>query len=148
MGYLSNILFLIIFSFGIFYFAQNVKKIIRRIKLGREVNRTDQPNKRWQNMLRVAFGQSKMVARPIPAILHGIVYVGFVMINLELLEIIIDGIFGTHRILSFMGVFYDVLIASFEILAFLVIVAVVICNQLIGPPLLRLVLRHVGDYRE
>jgi heterodisulfide reductase subunit C len=77
-------------------------------------------------MLRVAFGQSKMVARPIPAILHGIVYVGFVIINLELLEIIIDGIFGTHRILSFMGVFYDVLIASFEILAFLVIVAVVI----------------------
>lgn len=126
MGYFSNILFLIIFSFGIFYFAQNVKKIIRRIKLGRAVNRSDQPNKRWQNMLRVAFGQSKMVARPIPAILHGVVYVGFVVINLELLEIVIDGIFGTHRILSFMGGFYDVLIASFEILAFLVIVAVVI----------------------
>jgi len=126
MGYFSNIFFLIIFGIGIFYFIQNVKKIIRNIKLGQDINRKDKPTERMQNMLRVAFGQSKMVKRPIPAMLHGIVYVGFIIINLELLEIIIDGIFGTHRILSFLGTFYDVLIASFEILAFLVIVAVII----------------------
>ena len=126
MSYIQNIIFVLLFATGIFFFAQNVKKLIRNIKLGKDVNRKDKASERMQNMLRVAFGQSKMTKRPIAAILHGIVYVGFVIINLELLEIVIDGIFGTHRVLSFMGGFYNVLIASFEILAFLVIVAVII----------------------
>lgn len=77
-------------------------------------------------MIRVALGQSKMMVKPIAGFLHLIVYVGFVIINIEVLEIIIDGIFGTHRIFSFMGGFYDFLIASFEILALLVLLACVL----------------------
>ena len=77
-------------------------------------------------MTMVALGQSKMVKRPIAGILHIIVYAGFVIINIEVIEIIIDGLFGTHRVLSFLGSFYDVLIASFEILAVLVLLAVFI----------------------
>lgn len=126
MNYLDNILFLIILSLGFGYFALNVKKLIRNIKLGQDVNRTDNSAERWKNMAMIALGQSKMVKRPIAGILHIIVYVGFIIINLELLEIIIDGIFGTHRVFSFMGIFYDILIASFEILAVLVLLAVVV----------------------
>ena len=125
MSYLDNILFAIILSFGFGYFALNVKKLIRNIKLGQDVNRKDNSAERWKNMAMIALGQSKMVKRPIAGILHIIVYVGFIIINLELLEIIIDGLFGTHRAFSFMGGFYDVLIASFEILAVLVIIAVI-----------------------
>jgi heterodisulfide reductase subunit C len=126
MNYLDNVLFLIILCLGFGYFALNVKKILRNIKLGQAVNRTDNASDRWKNMAMIALGQSKMVKRPIAGILHIIVYVGFIVINIELLEIIIDGIFGTHRIFSFLGSFYNVLIASFEILAVLVLVAVVI----------------------
>jgi len=125
MQYLDNILFAIALVLGFGYFAGNVKKLIRNIKLGKEVNRSDRKVERWKNMAMIALGQSKMVKRPIAGILHIIVYVGFVIINLELLEIIIDGLFGTHRVFAFMGGFYDVLIASFEILAFLVLLAVV-----------------------
>ena len=77
-------------------------------------------------MAMIALGQSKMVKRPVAGILHIIVYLGFVIINIEVIEIIIDGLFGTHRVLSFMGTFYDVLIGSFEILAALVLVSVII----------------------
>ena len=126
MSYLDNLLFLIILCLGFGYFALNVKKIIRNIKLGQHVNRSDKSSERWKNMAMIAMGQSKMVKRPIAGVLHIVVYVGFIIINLELLEIIIDGIFGTHRVFSFMGSFYNVLIASFEILAVLVLVAVAI----------------------
>jgi heterodisulfide reductase subunit C len=77
-------------------------------------------------MIRVALGQSKMVSRPIAGILHILVYVGFVIINIEVLEIVIDGLLGTHRIFAVAGGFYDFLIASFEILALLVLVSVII----------------------
>ena len=77
-------------------------------------------------MARVALGQTKMMVRPIAGFLHVIVYAGFVIINIEVLEIIIDGLFGTHRVFSFLGGFYDFLIASFEVLAFLVLVACVL----------------------
>lgn len=126
MSYLDNILFAIILALGFGYFIGNVKKIIRNIKLGQSVNRTNQSSERWKNMAMIALGQSKMVKRPIAGILHIIVYVGFIIINLELLEIIIDGLFGTHRVFAVLGGFYNVLIASFEILALLVIVAVVV----------------------
>ncbi|MFV8334774.1 4Fe-4S dicluster domain-containing protein [Flavobacterium sp. RSP29] len=124
MSYLDNILFAILLIIGFGYFFINVKKIIRNINLGTDVNRSDNPKARWINMAMIALGQSKMVKRPIAGILHIIVYVGFVIINIELLEIIIDGLFGTHRVFAFLGTTYDVLIASFEILAFLVLVAV------------------------
>ena len=124
MSYLDNILFAIILFLGFGYFYSNVKKIIRNINLGTDVNRKDNAKARWSNMAMIALGQSKMVKRPIAGALHIIVYVGFIIINIELLEIIIDGLFGTHRIFSSLGVVYDVLIASFEILAILVLVAV------------------------
>ena len=124
MSYLDNILFAIVLVLGFGYFYSNVKKIIRNINLGIAVNRKDNPKARWKNMAMIALGQSKMVRRPIAGILHIIVYAGFIIINIELLEIIIDGVFGTHRVFSFLGAFYDVLIASFEILAVLVLLAV------------------------
>ncbi|MCK0147074.1 (Fe-S)-binding protein [Arenibacter sp. F26102] len=126
MDYIPNIIFAIILFAGIGFFARNVKKLSRNIKLGKEVDTSDNKSQRWNNMFRIALGQTKMVVRPIPGILHIIVYLGFIIINIEVLEIIIDGLFGTHRIFSFFGGFYSFLIGSFEILALLVIVAVVI----------------------
>jgi heterodisulfide reductase subunit C len=124
MLYIDNILFALILVAGIGFFAQNVKKLKRNINLGRDVNRSDNSSARWKNMAMIAFGQSKMVKRPISGFLHLIVYIGFVIINLEVLEIIIDGLLGTHRVFSFMGSFYGFLIGSFEVLAVLVLVAV------------------------
>ena len=86
----------------------------------------DRPKERWINMLRVAFGQSKMVSKPISGALHIIVYIGFIIINIELLEIILDGLLGTHRLFApYLGSFYSFLIASFEVLAALVIISVI-----------------------
>jgi heterodisulfide reductase subunit C len=127
MSYLDNVLFAIVLIAGFGFFALSVKKIIRNINLGVDVNRKDNPKARWANMAMIALGQSKMVKRPIAGILHIFVYVGFIIINIELLEIIIDGLFGTHRIFApYLGGAYDVLIASFEILALLVIFAVTV----------------------
>ena len=126
MSFLGNIFFAIILIIGFGYFTINVKKIIRNIKLGAAVNRSDNSSARWKNMAMIALGQSKMVKRPIAGLLHIVVYVGFIIINLELLEIIIDGLFGTHRVFSFMGSFYSFLIGSFEVLALLVLVAVLV----------------------
>jgi heterodisulfide reductase subunit C len=120
---ISSIVFIILLTAGIVFFTINVRKIARNIKLGRPVGRSDRPADRWKVMARVALGQSKMVVRPVPGILHLFVYAGFVIINIEVLEIIIDGMFGTHRILSFLGGFYNFLIASFEWLAVSVIAA-------------------------
>ena len=126
MQFLDNIFFALLLAAGVGYFTINVKKLIRNIKLGHDIDRSDNSSERWKNMTMVALGQSKMVKRPVAGFLHIIVYVGFVIINIEVIEIIIDGLFGTHRVLSFMGGFYDVLIGSFEILAFLVLVAVIV----------------------
>lgn len=117
---ISSILFILLLTGGVVLFTLNVRKVIRNIRLGKEIDRTDQPGVRWSVMARVALGQSKMVTRPVPAILHIFVYIGFVIINIEVVEMFVDGIFGTHRFLSFTGGFYDFLIGSFEILAFLV----------------------------
>ena len=124
MSYLDTILFAIVLILGFGYFYSNIKKIIRNINLGIDVNRKDNPKQRWTNMAMIAIGQSKMVKKPISGALHVIVYVGFIIINIELLEIIIDGLFGTHRIFAPLGMLYDILIATVEILAFLVLVAV------------------------
>ena len=126
MQYIPNILFIIALVAGIGYFTKNIRKVIRNIRLGKDVDRSDNKGQRFKNMAMVAIGQSKMVRRPIAGILHIVVYLGFIIINIEVLEIIIDGIFGTHRIFAFLGGFYDFLIGSFEFLAFLVLVSVVI----------------------
>ncbi|HZW77915.1 MAG TPA: (Fe-S)-binding protein [Flavobacteriaceae bacterium] len=128
MQYIPNILFLIALIAGISFFTINVRKLIRNIRLGKKENITDNKKKRWENVIRIALGQSKMVVRPIPGLLHIFVYVGFIIINIEVLEIVIDGLFGTHRVLSTilpMGL-YNFLIAAFEILALLVIIGVVL----------------------
>lgn len=128
MHYLPNILFAIALIIGIVFFANNVRKLFRNIKLGKDVNRTDKKSERLKNMLIIAFGQSKMIKRPLSGFLHLIVYVGFIIINIEVLEIMIDGLFGTHRI--FQGVvginIYGFLIGTFEVLAFLVLLAVIV----------------------
>ena len=126
MSYLDNILFAIVLGIGFGYFFNNIRKIYRNVNLGIDVDRKDNPQARWKNMAMIALGQSKMVKRPVAGILHIVVYLGFVIINIELLEIIIDGLFGTHRIFAFLGATYNILIATFEILAVLVLVAVVI----------------------
>ena len=126
MRYLDNIFFAILLLIGIGYFVSNVKKLIRNINLGKDINRKDNANLRWKNMMMIALGQSKMVKRPVAGILHIIVYAGFVIINIEVIEIMIDGLFGTHRALSFLGGLYSFLIGSFEVLAVLVIVAVIV----------------------
>jgi len=126
MAYLPNIIFAIILILGGGFFVGNIKKIIRNINLGRDVDRSDNPSARWKNMAMIALGQSKMVKRPIAGVLHIVVYIGFIIINIEVIEIVIDGLVGTHRVLSFMGGFYDFLIASFEILALMVLVAVTV----------------------
>ena len=126
MSNISNIVFAVIVVAASWFFARNVKRIARNIKLGRDEDRSDNPAERWGTMARVALGQSKMVVRPIAGILHIIVYAGFVIINIEVLEIIIDGLFGTHRVLSFLGPLYDFLIGGFELLAFGVLLACVV----------------------
>ncbi len=128
MNYIPNVLFAIALIIGIGYFANNVKKLLRNIKLGHDVDVSDNTSQRWKNMINIALGQSKMVKRPVSGFLHVIVYVGFVIINIEVLEIIIDGLFGTHRLFSELlpTSVYGFLIGSFEILAALVFVAVVI----------------------
>ncbi len=127
MDFIAPIVFALVLIAGIGYFTMNIKKMIRNVKLGREVDRSDRKNERWAQMARIALGQSKMVRRPIAGFLHIIVYVGFVIINIEVLEIIIDGLTGQHRIFApYLGPVYDFLIATFEILAFLVLVTVII----------------------
>ena len=120
---IENIIFILIFVFAVSLFIINLRKIISNIKLGKDIDRSDNKRLRFRNMIRVAFGQSKMFNRPIAAFLHLLIYVGFVIINIEVVEIIIDGIFGTHRFLAHIinENLYSFLIASFEILAFLVL---------------------------
>jgi len=124
MEYIDNLVFIIALFVAAWYFRKNAGQVKRNIDLGQPINRTDRKAERWQTMLRVAFGQRKMQAKPIAGVLHFIVYGGFLLINIEVLEILIDGIFGTHRILAQpLGSLYTIAIGFFEVLAVLVIVA-------------------------
>lgn len=126
MQFIPNLLFALLLIVGVGIFVKNIKKISRNIKLGKDIDRSDATDKRWKNMLLVAFGQSKMIDRPLSGILHIIVYAGFIIINIEVIEILIDGLLGTHRVFKFAGPLYTFLIGSFEILAFLVLASVII----------------------
>lgn len=123
---IAQIIFTVILAAGILLFSVKIKNVVSLIRMGRPLDRSDRKSERWKTMARVALGQSKMTSRPVAAFFHVIIYAGFIIINIELLEIIIDGIFGTHRVLAFMGPLYNFLIATFEILAFAVIVACVV----------------------
>jgi len=126
MSILPQIIFGILLLLGLGFFIKNVKRLSRNIKLGKDVDVSDNKSQRWKNMAKIALGQTKMVVRPIAGFLHIIVYVGFIIINIEVLEIILDGLLGTHRLFAPMGSLYNFLIGSFEILALLVIVSVII----------------------
>jgi heterodisulfide reductase subunit C len=123
----QQILFILISGVSVFFFTKKIKEISRNIKLGRDENINDNHGKRWNNVLLLAFGQKKMFRNPLVAVLHFFVYAGFVIINIEVLEIVLDGIFGTHRMFAApLGSFYTFLINSFEVLALLVLVAVIV----------------------
>jgi len=127
MSYIPQIVFTIVLIAAIWRFSKKAGTIARNIHLGKSQNRSDNPAARRANMLRVAFGQSKMQARPVAGVLHFIVYAAFLIINIEVLEIIVDGLFGTHRFFApFLGSAYPIIIGFFEILAVLTVVAVVI----------------------
>lgn len=123
---LQQILFLLVSGVSVFFFAKNLGKIRRNILLGKDIDRSDNPTERLKTMLKVAFGQTKMTVRPVPAFFHFIIYIGFILINIEVLEIFVDGIFGTHRAFSFLGSVYNLAIGFFEILAFGVFVACIV----------------------
>lgn len=127
MQIVQQVLFAICLGAAILFFSKKVKEIRRNILIGLDEDLTDNPSQRWKNMLLLAFGQKKMFKNPLVAILHLFVYVGFVVINIEVLEIVLDGLLGTHRLfLSTLGGIYTFLINAFEILAFLVLAACVI----------------------
>lgn len=120
---ISSIIFIVILLASVLLFAKNVKKIIRNINLGKDLDRSDRKNERFSLMARVALGQSKMVVRPVAGLLHIVVYLGFIIINIEVLEIVLDGITGKHRLFAPLGSLYVALISTFEILALLVLVS-------------------------
>ena len=124
---IGQVAFALLLGTAVFLFARRIREVRRNIQLGRDVDLTDRKPERWATMARVALGQSKMVVRPVAGVMHILIYAGFILINIEVLEILVDGLFGTHRVFApFLGGFYDVLIGSFEWLALGVLVACVV----------------------
>src|SRR5687767_2549158 len=122
MHIIQELLFVIAFGVAVYLFYRKARQIRQNILLGRDVQLNDEPAVRWRNVLLLAFGQKKMFRNPLVAVLHFFVYAGFVIINVEILEIILDGILGQHRLFSpLLGGLYPVLIGCFEVLAFLVL---------------------------
>ncbi len=127
MAMILEILFAIITGAAFFLFGKNLLAIRRNILIGKDQALNDQPGRRWKNVFLLALGQKKMFRNPLVAILHLIVYLGFIIINIELLEIIVDGVTGSHRAFApYLGSCYDLLINGFEILAALVLIACVV----------------------
>ena len=127
MQLVQQILFIILVGFAIFLFARKCKEIAANINLGHDEDLNDNKNERWKNVLLLALGQKKMFRYPLVGIMHFVIYAGFVIINIEILEIILDGIFGTHRMFaSSLGGFYTFVIDFFEVLALGVLLACVI----------------------
>lgn len=123
----QQILFVLISAVSVFLFSKKVKEISRNIKLGRDEDLSDNASRRWRNLLLLAFGQQKMFRNPLVAVMHFFVYAGFIIINIEVLEIVLDGITGKHRLFAApLGYFYSWLINAFEILALTVLVACII----------------------
>ena len=123
----AQILFVAILGFAGWLFAKNILQIRRNILLGREEDFSDNKSLRWKNLLLLALGQKKMFKNPLVAVMHLVIYAGFIIINIEVLEIVLDGILGTHRLFfPFTGGLYTLLINFFEILAVGVIAVCVI----------------------
>ncbi len=127
MNYIAQAAFLLLAGFAIWLFAKNMNQIRKNILLGKDKDLSDNPGLRWKNLLLLAFGQKKMFRNPLVAVLHFVIYAGFIIINLEVLEILLDGLLGTHRLfLGTLGSFYTFLINFFELLALGVIIVCVI----------------------
>jgi ferredoxin len=126
MQYIEQLLFVIVLGVALYFFIKKIKQIRRNIFLGKDETINDQKAERWKVMAKVALGQSKMVVRPIAGFFHILIYIGFILINIEVLEILIDGVAGTHRSLSFLGSIYNTAIVFFEILALLVFIACIV----------------------
>ncbi len=123
---LQQIAFAITLIGASYFIRKRVLEIRANINLGKDKRISDNPSQRFRNMMLVAFGQRKMFKRIVPAILHLFIYIGFLVINLEVLEFIIDGLAGTHRIFApYLGDFYNVLMNAFEFLAVAVLLACV-----------------------
>jgi len=126
MSILPQVAFVLILGIAGFYLNKRIQFLRRNILLGKAETRNDQPENRWKAMFLVALGQQKMFKRLIPAFLHGLIYVGFLVINLEVLEFVLDGLLGTHRLFApFLGGLYTVAINIFEFLAVAVLVSCV-----------------------
>ncbi|MDZ4822885.1 MAG: (Fe-S)-binding protein [Flavobacteriales bacterium] len=123
---LAQILFVLLLLVAGYFAWKRYRFVRRNIELGKPFRPEGKKSDRWKMMVRVGLGQGKMFTRPLAAIMHFFIYAGFIIINIEVLEIVIDGVLGTHRVFAFMGGFYDFLIGSFEILAVLVLVACVV----------------------
>lgn len=123
---IASIIFCVLLIGATAFFYTNAKKIRRNILIGKDIALTDRKDERLKTMVLVALGQSKMLSRPLSAVMHLLVYVGFVLINIEVLEMFVDGIFGLHRAFHFLGRFYDFLIGFFEMLATGVFIGVVV----------------------
>ena len=127
MQYIQQILFLLISAVSIWLFAKKAGEIRRNILLGKDETLNDNPSLRWRNLILLAFGQKKMFSNPLVAVMHFIIYAGFIIINLEVLEIVLDGLLGKHRLFADMlGPFYNWLINAFEFLAVGVILVCVV----------------------
>lgn len=127
MHLVQQILFILCAGVSVYFFSKKVGEIRRNIKLGKDEDLTDNSGARWKNMVLMALGQQKMFKKPIPALLHLAVYAGFIIINVEILEIFLDGILGVHRLFApMLGSLYAYLIGFFEILAALVLSACVV----------------------
>ncbi len=127
MQYLSQILFVALTAVAVWLFAKKAGAIRRNILLGKDENLNDQPAKRWKNLILLALGQKKMFQNPLVAIMHLIIYAGFIIINLEVLEIVLDGLLGTHRLFApYLSSLYNWLINIFEFLAAGVILVCVV----------------------
>ena len=123
--YLPNIIFVVVLFLGLYFFCRNLYRLYRNINLGKQIDVSDNKKERFINMSKIALGQGKLIKRPVSGFLHVVVYVGFVIINIELLEIVLDGILGSHRLFSdYLGDLYGYLIGTFEFLAVSVLLAV------------------------
>ncbi|NJM94228.1 MAG: (Fe-S)-binding protein [Cytophagales bacterium] len=127
MAMIQQLLFLAALGLTSFLLFRRVRRIRANILLGRAQTLTNQPAQRWRNVLLLALGQKKMFKKLLPAFLHLLIYGGFLLINLEVLEIVLDGLLGTHRIFApWLGTFYPYMISFFEVLALGVLLACVV----------------------
>src|SRR5690348_10083884 len=127
MHIIQQIAFIILATVAVYLFTKKVKEIISNIHLGRDENISGNARERWRNVLLLALGQKKMFRYPLVGIMHFFIYAGFIIINIEVLEILLDGLFGTHRLFAQpLGSFYTFVIDFFEILAILVLTACII----------------------